>query len=376
MGTKNILFFIPTMQKGGAERVVSILLNHLSNNPNIACYLVMMEDGIAYDLPENIKPIVLSKRSKSGLRKLLELPFVAYQVAKFTKQHKIDTIVSFLYRPNYINILTRYFGFKGKKIINIRSTTSRYLNEGLLGKINLFLIRQLFNKADLIVSNSEGVKEDLNDLMPIYTKHISIPNPIDIEKIQELANSSEGIVKNIDKNINYIISVGRLISLKRNKDLLLAFSMIHEQLDDTKLLFLGDGELKEELIQYSKDLMIADKVLFMGNVDNPFYYLKKSKLFVMTSELEGFPNVLIEAMACELPVISSNCKSGPAEILGNDEYGLLYKVGNTNDLAQKISKILSDNDLQKKLSKQAFKRASNYSLDKIIPQFEREIIQK
>jgi N-acetylgalactosamine-N,N'-diacetylbacillosaminyl-diphospho-undecaprenol 4-alpha-N-acetylgalactosaminyltransferase len=372
MKIKNILFLVISMNKGGAERVVSILLKHLEANPNATIHLVMMEDGIAYDLPSTIKPIILYKGEKSGLRKLFELPFIAWKVSKIVKKHEVDTIVSFLYRPNYINILTKLFGYKGRSIINIRSTTSRYLNEGLLGKINLLLIKSLFNKADLIISNSDGVKKDLNSLINITTKHISIPNPIDLAKVKNLTLKPE--VKKLEENIEYIISVGRLIPLKRNRDLLLAFSKIYQELSSVKLLFLGDGVLLEELKSYSESLGIKDKVVFLGNVDNPFYFLKKSKLFVMTSEIEGFPNVLIEAMACGLPVISSNCKSGPSEILEDNKYGILFEVGDTDILSENILKVMKDKKLQHYLAKQALKRANYYNVDKIITKFKDEIL--
>ena len=372
MQDKNILFLVISMNKGGAERVVSILLKHLESGKNVNVYLIMMERGIAYDLPSSIKPIILYHGNKSSLRKFIELPLVAWKILKITKAKKIDTIVSFLYRANYVNIFTKLLGFKGKSIINIRSTTSRYLNEGILGKINLFLIKHLFNKADLIISNSFGVKKDLNDLVNITTKHISIPNPIDIKTVSNLCKKEE--IKKLEKNTKYIISVGRLIPLKRNKDLILAFSMIHHQLENIKLLFLGDGFLLEELIEYSNTLGIRDKVVFLGNVDNPFYYLNKSELFVMTSELEGFPNVLIEAMACKLPVISSNCKSGPSEILKDNKYGLLFEVGDVKKLSQKIFNIMINNNLKEKLEQVAYNRSKDYNVEKIIVKFEQEIL--
>jgi len=374
MITKNLIFLVIRLKKGGAERVVSILLKKLTDNQDANIHLILLEDGIDYDLPKNISPVILHHGKKSNYRKFLELPYVAYQIAKYIKENDIDTVVSFLYRSNYINLIANFFGTKHKSIINIRSTTSRYLNEGLLGKVNLFLIRALFNKADLIISNSEGVKDDLNDLMKIKTRHISIPNPIDIAKVKELEDSKLGATKHIDENINYIISVGRLIPLKRNKDLLLAFSDVDKQLNNTKLLFLGDGDFKSTLIDYSKELGIKDKVIFLGNVDNPFYYLKRSKLFVMTSEIEGFPNVLIEAMACGIPVISSNCKSGPAEILGNDQYGLLFEVGDIDALSEKILRVMKDDELQIKLQKLSFHRVLDYDVNKIIQRFEKEIL--
>ena len=183
MKNKNILIFIPTMQKGGAERVVSLLLRKFVQDKDLNIYLMMMEDGIDYDMPQNVKIIILSKTKKNGIRKLLELPFVAWQLSKYIKDNNIDMVMSFLYRPNYINILAKLFGAKHKIIINIRSTTSRYLNEGLLGKVNLFLIRNLFNKANLIVSNSKGVDEDLKLLINITTDTKVIHNPVDTEYI-------------------------------------------------------------------------------------------------------------------------------------------------------------------------------------------------
>ncbi len=371
---KNILFFVGGMKKGGAERVISIMLAHFVNHPKLNIHLILMEEGLEYTLPPNISPIVLHNGKKGNIRKFIELPFIAVKIARFAKKNQIDSIISFLYRPNYINIMTKLFGYKGKNIINIRSTTSRYQNEGLKGKMNLVLVKYLFNKADLIISNSKGVEEDLNQLMHITTKHISIPNPIDMKNVKVLENSNQGITKFIDENINYIISVGRLIPLKRNKDLLLAFSRIHEQLDNTKLLFLGDGYLKSTLIKYSNELGIEEKVIFLGNVDNPFYYLKRSKLFVLTSEIEGFPNALLEAMGCGVPVISSNCKSGPSELLENGKYGFLYKVGDTNTLAEHILLIMNNKDIQLKYSQFSLQRSLEYDINKIMYKFEEQLL--
>lgn len=374
MTSHNILFLVISMKKGGAERVLSILFNNLTDNQDVNIHMIMLENGIDYDIPTGISPIILHHGKKNNFRKFLELPFIAYKIAKYIKEKDIEVVVSFLYRPNYINLMAKFFSSKHRSIINVRSTTSRYLNEGLLGKVNLFLIRALFNKADLIISNSIGVREDLNNLINMKTKHISIPNPIDIRKVKDLEDSQQDVDQLIDENINYVISVGRLIPLKRNKDLILAFSHIHDQLGNTKLLFLGDGDLKDNLIEYSNQLGIKDKVIFLGNVDNPFYYLKRSKLFVMTSEIEGFPNVLIEAMACGIPVISSNCKSGPEEILGNDQYGLLFEVGDIDSLSEKILKVMKDNELQIKLQELSYQRALDYDVGKIIKKFEKEIL--
>lgn len=357
------------MQKGGAERVISLLLKELELNKSLNIYLMMMEDGIEYELPKSIKPVVLSKSKKSGIKKLLELLFVAFKLKKYIQENNIDTVMSFLYRPNYINILANIFGSNHKSIINIRSTTSRYKNEGLLGKINLFLIKSLFNKSDLIISNSIGVDEDLKSIMNISTNTKVIHNPVDIKYINNKKDICEDIIFNFKDDKIYIISIGRLISLKRNSDLIKAFFELQKNDVNLELIFLGDGILKNDLINECNNLNIKEKVHFLGNVKNPFYYLNKSDIFVMNSEIEGFPNVLVEAMACGLPVISSDCKSGPREILEDEKYGLLYKVGDIEELISKMKTYLYQDINLEDIKKNNLKRINDFNIEKIMNEF-------
>jgi len=371
MQNKNILILTATMQKGGAERVISLLLKELKLDEKINLHFMMMEDGIEYNLPKSINPIILSKTNKSGIRKLIELPFVAWQLSRYIKQNNIDIVMSFLYRPNYINILSKLFSTKQKVIINIRQSTSRYLNEGLLGKVNLFLIRRLFNKADLIVSNSQGVDEDLKSVMNVYTATNVINNPIDIKYINSIKNLCQDVNFDFKINKKYIISVGRLIKQKRNKDLIEAFYKVQKNDDNLELIFLGNGDLRKELLLQCSELNISHKIHFLGNVSNPFYYLNKSNLFILTSQNEGFPNVLVEAMACGLPVVSSDCKSGPREILEDGKYGLLYEVGNIEELVKQMKKYLYEEIDLVSIKNNNLHRIEDFRIDKIMNEFKK-----
>jgi len=366
---KNILIFCATMQKGGAERVISLLLRELENNQNTKVHFMMMEDGIDYDLPKSVIPIILSNSKKSGIQKLIELPFIALKLKKYIKENGIDSVMSFLYRPNYVNILAKIFGSNHKSIINIRSTTSRYKNEGILGKVNLFLINILFDKADLIISNSNGVDEDLKSLISITSKTKVIYNPVDMKYISRKKDICEDIDFEFRESKKYIISIGRLIPLKRNKDLIKAFFELQKDDGSLELIFLGDGILKDELIGESIKLSLKEKVHFLGNVKNPFYYLNKSDLFVLNSEIEGFPNVLVEAMACGLPVISSDCKSGPREILEDEKYGLLYPVGDVDKLKEKMRFYLYENIDRETMKIKNLQRIEDFNIGKIMKKF-------
>jgi len=369
MKNKNILIFCISLNRGGAERVVSLLLKEFTSLDNVNIHLVMLEDAIAYELPKAITPIILSKSHNNGVYKFLELPLIAYKLAQYIKVQKIETVLSFLYRPNYINILAKLFGAKHKAVINIRSTTSRYLNEGLLGKINLFLIKSLFNKSDLIISNSLGVDEDLKKIMDIRTQTKVINNPLDLDFIEKEKLICRDIKFKFDKNIRYVISLGRLIPLKRNKDLIDAFYELQKQDETIKLIFLGDGSMREELQSYCKSLNILNKVDFLGDVTNPFYYLAKSDLFVLNSQTEGFPNVLIEAMASGIPVISSDCKSGPREILKGGKYGYLYPVGDIKLLIEKMKKVLYSNLDITRVKNMNKERVFDFRVEKIMKKF-------
>jgi len=375
MKNKNILILGISLKKGGAERVISLILKKFIKDKSVSIYVVMMEDGVDYDIPSNIKLVTLSKTKKSGIIKLLELPFVAWQVARYIKENNIDLVMSFLYRPNYVNILAHIWGGSHKSIINIRSTTSRYLSEGLPGKVNLFLIRLLFNNSDLIVSNSKGVDEDLKSLMNITTDTKVIYNPVDVELIHSKKNICEDLNFNFKCNVKYIASIGRLIPLKRNKDLIDAFYRIQKTDTNLELIFLGDGILKNSLIEYCVSLGIDKKVHFLGNVKNPFYYLSESDLFVMNSEIEGFPNVLVEAMACGLPVISSDCKSGPREILEEEKYGLLYPVGDVNVLIEKMKYYLYEDIDMDTIRLRSLKRIKSFNINRIMSEF-KELFEK
>ena len=367
---QKITFLINSLSSGGAEKVLATIANSLVNDYYVE--IIFLEKNEFYKLDKRVKKTYLSNfnGNENGIKKLFYLPILAWKLKKYIQKNNIKLIQSHVYRANYINVLAKILGAKHKTQIVNAGRVSRYKEQGLLGKLNLFLIKYLYSRADLIILKSLGMQDDMQKLFHFTNKQIVINNPYDIEKIEKL--SFEKVEDfNFDKDKKYLISVGRLISLKRNTDLIKALSKLDKSVE---AIFLGDGNEKESLKNLAKKLRIEQRVHFLGQVDNPYKYLKNSDIFVSCSESEGFPNVLVESMICEIPVISSDCVSGPREILApeeNNQYGFLFDVGDINQMVNDIGLLLVNKSLQKELIKKAKKRACDFSLDKILNKYKK-----
>ncbi len=336
----NVAIFIYSLSNGGAERVVSYLLPYLQKKGH-KVHLILMSTTISYEIPEEITVhyIGKAKANESGFYKFIKLPFLAYKYGKLIKRLDITHSFSLLSRPNYINLLSRVFlNHKAKVIISERNYPSlQYGYDDLQSKINNFLVRKLYPKADLVIGNSEANVADLVNNYGIKEAITGvIQNPIDLDNIEQkkaLDNFFE-----VD-NMN-LITVGRL-EPQKNYDLLIDTMA---RVSDVKLFILGRGALENDIKRKVSQKNLEDRVTFLGYDSNPYKYLKKADLFIFGSNHEGFPNVLLEAMCCGLPILTTNCKSGPDEIMElkqpkTDEmmltdYGILSPVGNV-ELLQK-----------------------------------------
>jgi len=365
---QKLTFLINSLSSGGAEKVLSVTVTELIKQ-NYQVEVIFLEKNEFYTLPEEVKKNYLSEfnGSESGIKKLLYIPILAWRLKKYVKNNNIKLIQSHIFRANYVNVLAKLFGAKHKVEVVTAGRVSRYKELGLNGKLNLWLIKNLYAKADVIISKAQGMQEDMQKLFAFKNKQIVINNPYDIRYIEQLSNEKvDDFIFHKDKK--YLVSVGRLISLKRNHELI---EILIHLADNVEIIFLGDGDEKDNLIELSKKLNVENRVHFLGQVKNPYKYISKADIFVSCSESEGFPNVLVEAMICQIPVISSDCMSGPREILGDDEYGLLFDVGDKDKLKQHIEYILSHEDFRVDLTKKAKQRSYDFSLEKIIEKYKK-----
>ncbi|MCT7592478.1 glycosyltransferase [Aliarcobacter butzleri] len=378
---KKIVIFINSLDGGGAERVISTLLNNLVEK--YECHLILMENKISYELDSRINIISLDEKSnQNGIVKLLRLPIISYKLSKVIKKHNFSQITSFLYRANYVNILAKYLS-KHKCIISERiAPSSMYEDKSISSTISKFLIRNLYNKADKIIPVSKAIENDLIKNFGIYIKQEVIYNPYNIEQIEQL--SKENVSYIIDRKKS-IITVGSLGKRKNHSLLINAFSKIDDK--EYKLYILGKGKEESNLKSLVSELRLNERVIFLGFDNNPYKYLSKCGIFVLASNSEGFPNVLAEAMVCGCSIISTDCLSGPREILAPNsdvnfqlennielaEYGILTPIKNVEKMKESMNMIVDDESLRKSYQDKAKQRANDFRIDKIIKQYE-EII--
>ncbi len=376
MSKKHILIVVNSLSQGGAERVVSILLERYCHDNSYNVELVLLEDEIEYVLPKGVKVTVLSQlnNSDSSIKKTLSIPLLSYKLAQYTKKQNPDLLVSFLYRADFVNILASFISKKPVIVSERVNASSTYNNNSLNAKINKFLIKKLYPKASLIINVSEGTKQDLVENFSIEAdKQVVIYNPYDIAKIRKLSQEESEISVEKQKTI---VVVSRFRPIKNIEMILRAFATLKE---DAQLLIVGDGSEEKNLLSLCDELSISNRVLFVGAQENPYKYLAQASIYVSSSRSEGFPNAMVEAMICGCCVISTDCPSGPREILAPKsditqkmkegveyaEFGTLVAVDDVGALGVALYELLFDATRRDAYIQNSLLRVNDFQLETI-----------
>jgi N-acetylgalactosamine-N,N'-diacetylbacillosaminyl-diphospho-undecaprenol 4-alpha-N-acetylgalactosaminyltransferase len=330
------VFIINSLEGGGAERVMVKLLAIMETyftEKRVPVHLVLLDD-----LPESQvcpsyvnKTVLDSKGSLAAGYKLLK-PLLRELQPKYC--------FSFLTRSNFLNIaLSKRLKFSA--IVSERVNTSSHFSGGLKDKVSRLLVKLTYKRAATVVAVSEGVKADLIENYAVPENRVSVLyNPYDISSLKVAAAE---YVQDVPSK-PYVIGVGRLVKNKNFSLLIHAYAKAEIQED---LVILGVGDEEESLKALAAKNGLSDRVHFLGFKANPYPYIAKAEYFVSTSNAEGFPNAIVEAMCLEKAVIATNCESGPAEILAEkypyevngasqEKNGILCELGSVDGVTEAI----------------------------------------
>lgn len=397
---KKLLFVISSLNTGGAQSAMANLSIALSSLYDID-WLLNSDEKIAYEYRGNIKTL--------GLHEPKNRESITYQgkaffkrlskIKRLKKTGKYVATISFLESANIANVLT---GNKKSRVIISQRCTVATRKMGLKGKVLIGATKILYKRADEMVAISDGVRSELIEMFGLNpATTTTILNGYDIESIRKKSKENPGDFKK-ERDTFVFVNMGRLHNQKGQWHLIRAFSKVFKEKPESRLVIIGSGEEEEYLSGLIKGYHLEDVAKVLPYRENPFAVLDKCDAFVFPSLFEGFGNVLCEALACGLPVISSDYRSGAREILAPEsdfnkeikdseefaKYGILVpvcsgiKYGVDEELefqeqilAKVMLKLMGDNTLFEKYKYKAEERSSQLSFENKFVEW-KEIIER
>lgn len=360
------MFVINSLAGGGAERVMATLLANSQEwiGRHDIRLAVLDDDGRDFALPSWLDVVQLDCRHRT-VRSLAE-------VDRVVREWRPDVTVSFLTRGN----LATVFAMARRRrpcIISERTSTSAHLGSGARQLVTKTLIRLAYPRASRVIAVSTGVAAKLGSDFGVDASRLEvIPNPVDIARIEIDARQPSAVAV----GGAYILAVGRLVAVKNYALLIRAFAKAGTS---ANLVIAGDGPERAALEGLAAELGVADRVILPGWLANPYPLLAGASLFALSSNVEGFPNALVEALALGVPAVATNCTDGPAEILASkpmqqlsgvslERFGILTPVGDEQAFSKALELGLNA-DVGQRLRASGRERAYDYAAPAIASRY-------
>lgn len=378
---------------GSITRIIFNLLDYF-NASAIEPVFVFYDSQHRRFLPADLRTYHLELPQTNSLSQVVYAPLRVWKIANIIRKEKPDIILSCLNRVNVIVALARLLSLVKTTFIiseqtnasaelswrtevrnsfpeslSYRRAQTRRIIEKVSDGVVKSLMRLLYPRADGIIAVSQGIKDDLVKNFGLSAETIDvIHNPVNIHEIQQRASEPISEQTWFDGSVPTIVAVGRMVPQKDYGTLLRAFKIVKEKVA-CRVVFIGEGELEQYLRTFAEELGVADDVAFLGYQENPFKFMRKSNVFVLSSLWEGFSCALSEALASGVPVVSTDCPSGPSELIQNGVTGLLVPVHDFEALAQAILRVLTDEQFAASLREQGPKSLYAFAPDVIARQY-------
>ncbi|NHN62508.1 glycosyltransferase [Haloarcula sp. JP-Z28] len=336
-----LAFFIPDLSVGGAEQVAITIANGLATRGYDIDLLLSRASGeLRSELSEQVSIVELPPSTTPVVGVAAHLPFLA----TYLNKRKPAALFPHLEHPSIVSLaINRFLNTDTAVIPTQHSAFGHEVEATPKDQIVRRIVPRLYPASDQIVSVSEGVADSLTDRTPVERSDISVLyNPVDVEQIRERASQpvEHEWVEGNDRDV--VLFVGRHARQKNLDGWVRAFEKIVNKNPDARAIIAGKGPCREQVQATVERLGLSDTVSLPGFVDNPYRYMRKSDVFLLSSRYEGLPTVLIECLAVGCPVVSTDCPSGPREILSDGEHGTLVPMDDIDGLANAVCDTLAD----------------------------------
>lgn len=356
-GAETIALYISSMRKGGAERVIANLAQYLDEKGYHVVLVTTHKAETEYEVPETVKRI-LSEPDECELQggRIRNFRARFRRLRRIFKEEKPDVIVSFIGKNNIMAILTS-LGLGIPVAVSVRGEPGEEYYSGMLR----FLARNLFRLADGVILQTRRCM----DFFPkgVRKKAIILKNPVNSVFFREPYRGERE---------RTIVAVGRVDENKNHEMLIRAFAGIADEFPDYRLIIYGDGDKRPDLLKLTRELKLEGRISLPGNIDNVADAIYKTRVFVLSSNTEGMPNTLIEAMISGLTVVSTDCPcGGPAELIVHGVNGLLCPVKDVNAMKENLQYVLNNLHKADEMAHEASKTSDIYDVNKVYREWEK-----
>lgn len=365
-GGPRLSFYIPSLAVGGAEQVTVSIVNGLAERGYDIDLAVSHPDG---ELLSNVANDVTVTRLGASRVPVAGIGAHVPSLAKYLHRTEPAAVFTQKLDASVVCLLANRIADVDTKIIpTVHSAFGMTSDPTVKSRaLDSFATRSLA-AADHVVAVSEGVADSVVEATTVRPEDVSVlHNPVDVESVRRRSQNpvESDWVENDD--VELVLFVGRL---ERQKDLetwLRAFARLHESRPTARGVIAGKGSQRDSLLSLAERLGVGDVVSIPGYVDNPYRYMQKADVFLLSSRFEGLPTVLIEALACGCQIVATDCPCGPREILSSGEFGRLAPVGDANALAEGVEEALADPVATESLED----RADDFAPDVVLDDYER-----
>lgn len=361
-------FFIPSLTTGGAERVTVNLVNGLSRRGyDVELLLSRSEGDLLSSLAADVRVVDLWPPDPSVVGVPANLP----ALISYLRRQRPAAMFCHLTHVSVACLAASSALDTGTTIVpteHLSVDLSR--DSDIKSRVVHRLVPRLYPTAERIIAVSNGVADSIVERTAVDRGDISVLyNPVDVDSVREQARAPVEHEWLDDDSLEVVLFVGRIEQQKDLETWLQAFELVHSRRPSVRAVVAGTGSRREQLRTRARELGVADAVSLPGYVENAYGYMRRADVFLLSSQYEGLPTVLIEALACGCPVVATDCPSGPSEILADGEFGRLAPVGDAAGLAEGVTETLRQGPSAEDLKR----RADAFAPESVLDDYERFI---